>query len=343
MTASPAPEPKPFLIYHDRFLQTIGPTPTLQLLMEDTRAPYFHNSPVFAPKTNTLFLSSAVMPDTSPGAAPSRNLQVVMSKIDIFPGGSSSDFCRDKVRTPQNNFMFCGGCAYKTGVVVCAQGTLSEPASLVYMDAKRPHRTSPLLTNFFGTPLNNPHSCVLHADGSLWLTDPHPRHTPAFRPKPQLPPMIYRFNPQTSDLRAMSNELARPTDLAFAPDHRTLYVIDAASTPAGGSAPGPTSRSTIYAFSVASRSSFLTQKRLFALPAAAPCALATDVLGNVYAACDDGLHVFDDCGSLIGKVLVDGGATGICFGRNGELFVCGGNKMWRAQLDPSTKGATLKV
>ena len=310
--------------------------------MEDTRAPFFHNSPVFTPKTNTLFLSSAVMPDTSPGAAPSRNLQVVMSKIDMY---SSSEFCRDKVRTPQNNYMFCGGCVYRNGLVLCAQGTLSEPASLVFLDAKRPHRTEPLLTNFFGTALNNPHACVLHADGSLWFSDPHPRHAPSFRPKPKLPPMIYRFNPQTSDLRAMTNELARPTDLAFAPDHRTLYVVDAASAPAGGGAgpPSATSRSTIYAFSVASRSSFLTQKRLFALPSAPPCALATDVLGNVYAACSDGLHVFDDCGSLIGKVLIDGGASGLAFGRNGELFVCGGHKMWRAQLDPATKGAELKI
>ena len=307
--------------------------------MEDTRAPYFQNSPVFVPRTNTLFLSSAAMPDTSPSAAPSRNLQVVMSKIDIY---SASDFSRDKVRTPDHAYMPRGGCAHRHGLALCAQGTLSEPSALIYMEAKPPHRTSSLLTNYLGTPLNNPHSCAAHADGSVWFSDPHPPNVPSFRPKPRLPPMIYRFNPQGSDIRAMTNELARPAALAFAPNYKTLYVIDEASAPASA-APCATSRGTIYAFSVAQTSSFLTQKRLFALPSSTPSALATDVHGNVYAACEDGLHVFDDCGSLVGKILVDGGATGVCFGRNGEVFVCGGNRMWRVQLDPETKGAALRV
>ena len=333
--STPVPEQKPFLVYDDRFLRTIGSAPTLQLLMEDTRAPYFCKSAVFIPRTNTLFVSSAVIEDRSPSAAPARNLQVVVSKIDMY---SSSDFSRDKVRTPEHTYMSSGGCAYKDGLVLAAQGTLSEPASLIYMDTKRPHRTQSLLTNFHGTPLNSPSHCVAHADGSIWFSDPHSSHVPSYRPKPKLPPMIYRFNPLNSDLRAMSNELARPTALSFSPDCRVLYVIDQASTPAA-SVPSATSRSTIYAFSVASKSSFLTQRRLFALPSSTPNALAVDGSGNVYAACDDGVYVFDDCGSLIGKILVENGATGLCFGRNGELFVSGGHKMWRAQLDPNATTA----
>ena len=135
----------------------------------------------------------------------------------------------------------------------------------------------------------------------------------------------------------MTNEISRPTALAFSPSCRTLYVVDEASKPAA------TSRSTIYAFSVSQPNTFLTHKRLFALPAASPSALAVDVLGNVYAACPDGIHVFNEGGALIGRILIEDGATGLCFGRNGELWASGGERAWRVQLDPQTKGAALGI
>ena len=266
----------------------------------------------------------------------------MISKIDLFSG---TDFSRDKVRTPEHNYMPSSGCSYNGGIVLCAQGTFAETASLIFVDVKRPHRTQSLLTDFHGTPFNSPHTCVAHADGSLWFSDPHLAHSPSFRPRPRLPPLIYRFDPQSSDLRAMTNEIARPTALAFSPNHRTLYVLDAAQTgvSSGNAAPTAASQSTIYAFSVAQASSFLTARRLFALPASPPVALAVDVFGNVYAACQDGVHVFNDCGSLIGKILIEGGATGLCFSRAGELWACGGDKLWRIQMDQETKGAALRI
>ncbi|KAI4152701.1 MAG: hypothetical protein LQ340_002752 [Diploschistes diacapsis] len=329
------PETRPFLVYSDTFLQALGNSPTLQLLIEDRRAPYFYCSGIFHPKSNTLFVSSAPIPDSSPSAAPSRNLLVVLSKFEFF---STPDFARDKVRTPEHSYMLQSGCVFDQGIVMCAAGTFKEPAALVYMDTKRPHKTYPLLTNFYGTPLNSPHSCVSHPDGSIWFSDPHLSHSPSYRPKPQLPPLIYRFDPQTSDLRAMTNEIAWPTALAFSLNHKTLYVVDAPPKSADSIA-----RSTIYAFSVVQPLTFLTQKRLFALPSSAPHALAVDVLNNVYAACRDGVHVFNEGGSLVGRILIEGGATGLCFGRSGELWACGGEKIWRVKMDPGTKGATLRL
>ena len=331
---APAEETRPFLVYSDSFLQILGNAPTLQLLIEDRRAPYFYNTGIFHPKTNTLFTASAPITDSSPSAAPSRNLLVTLSKIEFF---SATDFARDKVRTPEHTYMLQSGCVFNQGIALCAAGTMNEPAALVYMDMKRPHKTYPLLTNFYGTPLNSPHSCVSHPDGSLWFSDPHLSYSPSYRPKPQLPPLIYRFDPQTSDLRAMTNEISRPTALAFALNHKTLYVVDA---PANNAA---LARSSIYAFTVMQPHTFLTQKRLFALPSSPPKSLAVDVLGNVYAACADGVHVFNEGGSLIGRILIDGGATGLCFGRGGQLWACGGEKIWKVQMDPATKGAALRI
>lgn len=237
--------------------------------------------------------------------------------------------------------MLQSGCVYNTGVVYCAAGTMKEPAALIYIDTKKPHRTYPLLTNFYSTPLNSPHSCVSHPDGSIWFTDPHLANIPSYRPKPQLPSLIYRFEPQTSDLRAMSDEIARPTALAFSLNHKTLYVVDA--TTSNTTNPNPLARSAIFAFTVMTPYAFLTQKRLFAMPSTPPRSLAVDVFGNVYAGCEDGIHVFSEGGALSGRILVEGGVTGLCFGRTGELFACAGEKIWRVQMDPGTKGAALRV
>jgi gluconolactonase len=274
--------------------------------------------------------------------APSRNLNSTITKIDFF---SASDHNRDKVRTPDHTYMVKSGCAWKTGVVLCAQGTLKEPAALIFMDSTRPHRHFPLLTNFNGIPLNSPSACIAHADGSLWFSDPHLHHSPNFRPRPRLPPMIYRFDPASSDLRAMCSDIAHPTALAFAPDYKAMYVLDGTPPPSSQSAPVPLANTTpiLYAFTVScfgnSKAPFLTHKRLFAFTTSPPTSVTTDSKGNVYVGCLDGVHVFSVGGSLIGRIVVEGGVTGLCFGRTGELWVSANEKIWRVQLQPGLGGS----
>ena len=72
-------------------------------------------------------------------------------------------------------------------------------------------------------------------------------------------------------------------------------------------------------------------------------ALAVDLTGNVYCASDDGVHVFNEGGSLIGKVAVEGGVTGIAFGKGGELWAWGGERLWKVHLASSVKGAAGKL
>lgn len=348
---TPLPSPplraRPFLVYLASFLPILGESPTLQLLAHDTRGPYFQHGGIFTSRSNTLFLTSAPIHDPSPSKAPSRNQVITVSRIDFF---SPTDITRDKVRTGDHQFMPRNGCSFNTGLVLCAQGTLSETAGLIFMEAKRPHKTQPLLTNFNGVPLNSPHSCITHSDGSLWFSDPHLPHSPSFRPKPQLPPLIYRFDPATSDIRAMTNDIACPTAIAFSPSYRTLYVIDGtASLPSkapqnGDAAPAYTTRNIIYAFTVSQPPTvFLTNKRLFAMPGSNPISLVTDLNGNVYCACADGVHVFNEGGSLIGRIAVEGGVTGLCFGRGGELWAFGGEKLWRVHLSDKVRGAAGKL
>lgn len=101
-----------------------------------------------------------------------------------------------------------------------------------------------------------------------------------------------------------------------------------------------------YAFDVAyySGQRFLVNRRLFAMADnGIPDGTKCDVNGNVYSGCGDSVNVWSPGGVLLGKILVEGGAANFCFGREGEMFILNEHRLWRAQLDISTKGALLDI
>jgi len=104
--------------------------------------------------------------------------------------------------------------------------------------------------------------------------------------------------------------------------------------------------STIYAFDVVDREGavFLGNRRVFAFAAHGfPDGIKCDVHGNVYSGCGDGVEVWNAGGTMIGRILVPGGIANFCFGKDGEIFLCAEQKLWRLQLARSTKGALLGI
>jgi gluconolactonase len=103
---------------------------------------------------------------------------------------------------------------------------------------------------------------------------------------------------------------------------------------------------TIYAFDIRETSGapFLVNRRLFAFAATGfPDGIKTDIYGNVYSGCGDGVEVWNCGGTLIGRILVPGGCANFCFGKEGEIFICGEQRFWRLQLARTTKGALLGI
>ena len=101
---------------------------------------------------------------------------------------------------------------------------------------------------------------------------------------------------------------------------------------------------TIYAFDVKiiAGSPALINRRVFAMAAVGhPDGVKCDVSGNVYAGCGDGVEVWNPAGTMIGKVLVGGGVANFSFGKNGEMFICNEQRLWRVQLAEGTRGALL--
>lgn len=74
-----------------------------------------------------------------------------------------------------------------------------------------------------------------------------------------------------------------------------------------------------------------------------PDGIKCDVHGNVYAGCSDGVEVWDETGMMLGRISVPGGVANFCFGREGELFLCAEQRLWRVQLGKGTIGALLGV
>ncbi|MCJ1227598.1 hypothetical protein MMC12_004254 [Toensbergia leucococca] len=335
-------QPRPFLIFHDSFHDLLGPNPTLQVLISDPRAPYFHEAGVFHPPTNTLFITSNQIPDASPDAVATQNKTIVITKVEFF---SPTDFTRDKVRCPERNYMANGGTNYRDGLIICAQGSLREPAALIYMEAKRPHKTTTLLNNYHNRPFNSPNDVVVHSDGSIWFTDPIYGYEQGFRPKPQLPQLVYRFDPATGDVRAMADGFGRPNGICFAPGEETVYITDTDQIHGNGLS-DLRRAATIYAYSVywENDSPFLINRRVFAYAdSGVPDGIKCDVLGNVYAGCGDGINVWSAGGMLIGKILIEGGCANFCFGREGEMWCFGEHRLWRVKLGDETRGALLGI
>jgi gluconolactonase len=89
---------------------------------------------------------------------------------------------------------------------------------------------------------------------------------------------------------------------------------------------------------------FLANRRLFAMAdTGAPHGIKCDEAGNVYAGCGDGINVWSAGGILLGKILIPGGVSGLCFCRPGEVMALGGTRLWRVKLSPTCRGALVRI
>jgi gluconolactonase len=197
-------------------------------------------------------------------------------------------------------------------------------------DARRVTRTeydgaiSVLADKFDGKPLNSPNDIVCKSDGSLWFTDPpfgilgfYEGHLAT----PELPTNVYRLDPATGQLTVVIGDLNRPNGLAFSPDEKRLYVVEA----------GPKPR-VIRAYDVAADGKTLSggNPLITAEPQGTPDGLRVDVDGNLWCGWGfgaeglDGVSIFNPAGTLIGRIDLPERCANLCFGgrHRNRLFMC---------------------
>ena len=323
-----------FITLHPDFREITGPNPKRSICCEVASAPFFHEAGVFISKTDELFVTSNRYEDNTGEKV------ISISKVTQKDGHYSRESIHPDI------CMANGGVNYRDGVLFCDQGNLSHPGGLVYMSIQPPYQSETILSDFQGTPFNSVNDVVVSKDGAIWFTDPIYGYEQGFRPKPQLPSQVYRYDPSSGSLRAVADGFGRPNGIAFSPDQSVVYITDTDHIHGDGSM-DPTRASSIYAFDIIhstkhSTEPFLTNRRLFAFASGrVPDGIKCDTNGNVYSGCLDGISVWSPGGVLLGKILIPGGVANFCFCRAGEIMALNERRLWRVDLAASAIGALL--
>ena len=185
---------------------------------------FAHEAAVYIPSTGEVFITSNQHLVDGRKAIQISKFQKVGDKYE----------CNEiDANIPMGN----GAVNYRGGVLFCAQGTTTDPGGLIYMSRHAPYKTETVLSNYHGRWFNSVNDVVVHSDGSIWFTDPTYGFEQDFRPEPELPSQVYRYDPGagSGDLRIVADGFGKPNGICFAPDEKTMYVTDTnAITCAGG-------------------------------------------------------------------------------------------------------------
>lgn len=319
----------PFRVYNESFKAILGDRPTLSNVLNssNTSFPQFHEAAIFFSES-TLFVTSNqyAAAASSPSTA---GKTIAITRLD-----KTGDTWSSTIVQPEGNLTLAnGGTTYKDGLVLCDQGSLTTRGGLVYMSASAPYTTKVLIDNYYGVELNSPNDVYVTSDGALWFTDPSYGSWQGIRRQPQLPNHVYRFMPDTNDIRVVADGIQEPNGITFSPDEKTAYITDGM-----GNKTNPTGPRTIYAYDVITRGGepFLANRRVFAVPEKGlPDGIKTDAAGNLYAGCGDGVNVWNEGGVLLGKIAVTGGAANFILGNEGnktQVWLLNEDKFWQASL-----------
>ena len=195
-----------------------------------------------------------------------------------------------------------------------------------------------LIDKFDGKPLNSPNDVVVKSDDTIWFTDP-PFGILGFyegeRAEPELPTNIYRVDGRSGEIAVATGEVNRPNGLAFSPDERRLYVVDASATPR-----------VIRAFDVA-EDGRLSNNRVFyqCRDGETPDGFRVDVDGNLWCGWGmtpefDGVRVINPSGQAIGHIHLPERWANVCFGgqHRNRLFMTASKSLYAVYVN--TQGAT---
>lgn len=210
-------------------------------------------------------------------------------------------------------------------LVICEQGTLTEPARITRLD-RRTGALETLVDGWNGLPLNSPNDVVVARDGAIWFTDPSYGHLQGFRPEPQVADRVYRYDPASEQLTVVVEDLDKPNGLAFSPDQRVVYVGDN----------GAPHHLLAYEVEEGAR---LSGGRVVAVSTPEhPDGLETDGAGRIYASHSGGVQVLDPSGEELGAIELPG-AVNFTFGEREQnvLYVTADTAVWAAVLN--AKGA----
>jgi gluconolactonase len=164
-----------------------------------------------------------------------------------------------------------------------------------------------VVERYEGLRFNSPNDVVVKSDATVWFTDPpygiesdREGHAAASEIGDNL---VFRFDPTTGRVDAVTDEVEVPNGLAFSPDESILYVSDTASE-AGA----------ILAFDVLDGRFLGKPREFYVVEGGVPDGFRVDVAGNVWTSAHDGIHVVASDGRRLGSLPVPERTSNCAFG-----------------------------
>jgi gluconolactonase len=199
---------------------------------------------------------------------------------------------------------------------------------------RRISRTEPdgsvvtLVDRYGGKRLNSPNDLVVKSDGTIWFTDPPYgilSNYEGHKAESELGAnYVFRFDPETGELRIVGDDFDRPNGLCFSPDESILYVADSGEP------------RHIRAFDVVDGER-ISNGRIFAVVRPGmPDGFRVDTRGNLFTSAWDGIQAYSPDGELLGKVLVPEERTANCaFGGpdKSRLFIAADRSLYSIKLN----------
>ncbi|CAG8700840.1 7124_t:CDS:2 [Gigaspora margarita] len=274
---------KTFLIYNKKFNKIIGKNPKLEVLASKDYD-FAHEGDVYVEKSNEVFFTSNRLDNNQ--------------KTEIY-----------KINLTNNNVSNVTPIPKESLSLMECQGNIG--GSIVSLDPKT-NETETIVDNFFGLKFNSPNDIVVSKDGCYWFTDPSYGFEQGFRDKPQLGDNVYRFDPCTGNIRVVADGFVKPNGIAFSSNEEIIYITDTGFFNGTGGY-DPKRPHAIYAFDV-KKGGILSNRRLIAVSdVGIPDGIKLDLNGNIYVGTADGVQVFDDTGTLLGKIVVPNGVVNLVF------------------------------
>jgi gluconolactonase len=169
---------------------------------------------------------------------------------------------------------------------------------------------------------NSPNDAVVKSDGTIWFTDPSYGWLQGFRPPPELPDAVHRFDPRTGEVTRLADSFDKPNGLCFSPGERTLYVADNGEP------------HHLKAFDVVDGCRLERERVIHVSSPLHPDGLKADADGRLYATSSGGVQVLNPDGFPIGEIELPG-AVNFCFGgpERDVLFITADTAIYAAHLD----------